>query len=63
VQFEQTGSRPFVYVSQSWNVQLSYWSAPVASLDSPAEMGEWSQSAFGSALRAQAAKARKGKGK
>ena len=61
--FERAGSHPFVYQNQSRAVQLSYWSAPPASLDSPAEMGEWCQSAFGSALRAQAAKAGKGKRK
>jgi DNA transformation protein len=61
---ERAGSHPFVYQNQNRAVQLSYWSAPPASLDSPAEMGEWCQSAYGSALRAQAAKAGKaGKGK
>jgi DNA transformation protein and related proteins len=54
-QFERADSRPFVYQSRDRTVQLSYWSAPVASLDSPAEMGEWCQSAYGAALRAQAA--------
>jgi DNA transformation protein len=67
-QFERVGSHPFVYQSQTRTVQMSYWSAPAASLDSPAEtksfcpgtrMGEWCQSAYGSALRAQAAKAGK----
>ena len=58
-QFERADSHPFVYVSQTRTVQMSYWSAPAASLDSPAEMGEWCQSAYGAALRAQAAKAGK----
>jgi DNA transformation protein len=58
-QFERVGSHPFVYRSQTRTVQLSYWSAPAASLDSPAEMGEWCRSAYGSALRARAAKAGK----
>ena len=63
-QFERADSHPFVYVSQTRTVQMSYWSAPAASLDSPAEMGEWCQSAYGAALRAQAVKADKpGKGK
>ncbi len=57
--FERAGSRPFVYQSQTRTVQMSYWSAPAASLDSPAEMVEWCQSAYGSALRAQVAKAGK----
>jgi len=63
-QFEQAGSRPFIYQSQNRTVQMSYWSAPETSLDSPAEMSIWCQSAYDAALRAQAAKARKpGKGK
>ena len=66
--FERAGSHPFVYRNQARNVQMSYWSAPAASLDSPAEtksfcpgtrMGEWCRSAYGSALRAQSAKAGK----
>lgn len=57
--FERAGSRPFVYQSQTRTVQMSYWLAPAASLDSPAEMIDWCQSAYGSALRAQVAKAGK----
>ena len=53
--FERAGSHPFVYVSQTRTVQMSYWLAPADSLDSPAEMGGWCQSAYGAALRAQAA--------
>ncbi len=56
---ERAGSRPFVYRNTSSTVQLSYWSAPPASLDSPAEMKEWCESAYGAALRAKAAKAGK----
>lgn len=62
-QYERVGSHPFVYVSQSRNVQLSYWSAPADSLDSSAEMSGWCQSAYGAALRSQAAKVKKGKAK
>ena len=63
-QFERVGSHPFVYISQTRAVQMSYWSAPEASLESAAEMNSWCQSAYGAALRAQAAKAGKsGKGK
>lgn len=58
-QFERAGSRPFVYQSKDRTVQLSYWSAASASLDSPAEMGEWCRCAYGAALRAQTAKAGK----
>lgn len=58
-QFELAGCRPFVYQGQNRMVQMSYWSAPAASLDSPAEMTDWCHSAYSSALRAQAAKAGK----
>jgi DNA transformation protein len=53
-QFERAGSRPFVYQSKDRTVQLSYWSAPEACLDSSADMGEWCQPAYGSVLRAHA---------
>lgn len=62
-QFERVGSHPFVYQSQARTVQMSYWSAPEASLESPAEMDDWCQSSYGAALRAQAAKVNKGKRK
>lgn len=58
-QFERASSRPFVYQGQDRMVQMSYWSAPATSLDSPAEMSNWCQSAYGAALRAQAARAGK----
>ena len=58
-EFERAGCRPFVYQSQTRSIQMSYWSAPAASLDSSVEMGEWCQSAYGAALRAQAVKAGK----
>jgi DNA transformation protein len=54
-QFERAESHPFVYQNQERIVRLSYWLAPASSLDSPAEMGGWCQSAYGAALRAQAA--------
>ncbi|MGA8864253.1 MAG: TfoX/Sxy family protein [Gallionella sp.] len=56
---ERAGSRPFVYRNTNRTVQLSYWSAPPAGLDSPAEMREWCESAYGAALRAKAAKSAK----
>jgi len=52
-QFERADSHPFVYQSRDRTVQLSYWSAPASSLDSPPEMCGWCQSAYGAALRAQ----------
>ena len=62
-QFKRVASHPFVYVSQMRTVQLSYWSAPEVCLESPAEINVWCQSAYGAALRAQAAKASKRKRK
>jgi DNA transformation protein len=56
-QFERAGSHPFVYQSQTRTVQMSYWSAPAASLDSPAVMRGWCQLAYAAALRAQVTKA------
>ena len=55
-QFERAGSVPFVYQSATRPVQMSYWSAPVESLESPAEMRDWCQLAYAAALRAQVAK-------
>lgn len=61
--FERAGSHPFVYQIRNRAVQMSYWSAPPASLDSPAEMHDWCQSAYGSALRAKAAGPARGRSK
>ena len=54
--FERTGCRPFVYARQERVVQLTYLSAPEASLDSPAEMLVWCQVAYDAALRAHTGK-------
>jgi DNA transformation protein len=62
--FERAGSHPFVYQSKVRAVQMSYWSAPAASLESPDEMDIWCRSAYGAAISAQAVKVCKsGKGK
>ncbi|MFZ2541439.1 MAG: TfoX/Sxy family protein [Gallionella sp.] len=58
-QFERAGSHPFVYTSKTRIVQMSYWSAPEAGLESAAEICDWCQSAYGAALRANAVKASK----
>ena len=62
-QFKRMASHPFVYANQMRTVRLSYWSAPEGCLESPAEMNEWCQSAYGAALRAQTDKASKRKRK
>lgn len=51
-QFEHAGSTPFVYQSAGRTVQLSYWTAPAESLESPDEMRAWCQLAYAAALRA-----------
>lgn len=53
-QFERAGSLPFVYQSATRSVQMSYWSAPAESVESPAEMRDWCQLAYAAALRAHA---------
>lgn len=55
-QFAKEDSHPFTYKSKTRTVQMSYWSAPPACLESPPEMGVWCQIAYAAALRAQAAK-------
>jgi DNA transformation protein len=56
--FERADCRPFVYARRQRAVQMSYWSAPEASLESPAEMTAWCQLAYGAALRAHTVKTR-----
>lgn len=51
MQFKQEDCRPFAYQSKTRAVQMSYWSAPPACLESPPEMGVWCQSAYAAALR------------
>lgn len=57
-QFESAGGEPFVYQSAGRTVQLSYYSAPTESLESPDEMRAWCQSAYTAALRAAKPKTR-----
>ncbi|MDD4964886.1 MAG: TfoX/Sxy family protein [Gallionella sp.] len=52
-QFERAGCIPFTYQNATRTVQLSYWSAPAECLESPADMGEWSQCAYAAALRSR----------
>lgn len=59
-QFERAGSLPFVYQSATRTVQMSYWSAPAESLESPAGMRDWCQLAYAAALRANAGARPKG---
>ncbi len=55
-QFKSEDSHPFTYQSKTRIVEVSYWSAPPACLESPVEMSDWCQSGFAAALRAHSTK-------
>jgi DNA transformation protein len=52
--FERAGSRPFSYEAKGRRTSMSYWSAPEAALESPAQMQPWARLALEAALRAKA---------
>lgn len=53
--YEKESCHPFTYQSKTRIVQMSYWSAPPACLESPPEMSVWCQLAYAAALRSNAA--------
>lgn len=55
-QFKSEDSHPFTYQSKDRVVEVSYWSAPPACLESPPEMSEWCQLGFAAAIRARSTK-------
>ncbi len=55
--FEALGLSPFTYPMKGKTVALSYWAAPDAVFDEPAEAVRWARSAWEAAARNQAAKA------
>jgi|CXWL01.1.fsa_nt_gi DNA transformation protein len=55
-QFKKEDSHPFTYQSKDRIVEVSYWSAPPACLESPVAMSEWCQLGFAAAIRARSAK-------
>ncbi len=55
--FEALGLSPFTYPMKGREVALSYWSAPDAIFDEPAEAVRWARSAWDAALRRHLAKA------
>ena len=57
--FEAAGCRPFVYLAKGKPMTLGYRSAPDEAMESPALMTPWARLAWGTALNAQAAKARR----
>jgi DNA transformation protein len=56
-EFEALGLTPFTFAMKGRPVALSYWSAPDAIFDEPAEAVRWAQSAWDAALRGHVAKA------
>ncbi|PVE23207.1 competence protein TfoX [Microvirga sp. KLBC 81] len=60
--FRDLGSRPFSYQTKDGRTTImSYWLMPESALDDPDEAAELARMAFGSALRANAASAKKAK--
>ena len=57
--FAAAGCAPFVYEGNGTRVEMSYWSAPDAALESFEAMEPWAVLAQGAAQRHQDAKARK----
>jgi DNA transformation protein len=49
--FEAAGSAPFVYQVKGASIEMSYWHAPEAAMDSAEEMRPWAQLAIAAALR------------
>jgi DNA transformation protein and related proteins len=54
--FIAAGCEPFVYDGAGKPVTMSYWTAPPAAMESPAEMQPWARLALSAALRARAAR-------
>jgi DNA transformation protein and related proteins len=54
--FDGAGGRPFSYEAKGRRQSMSYWSAPAAALESPAQMQPWARLALEAALRARASK-------
>ncbi|MBP8150350.1 MAG: TfoX/Sxy family protein [Limnohabitans sp.] len=56
-EFEALNLTPFTYPMKGREVALSYWSAPEAIFDEPAEAVRWARSAWEAAVRGHLAKA------
>jgi DNA transformation protein len=57
--FEAEGCTPYVYTQTEQPLTMSYWSAPVAALDSPQAMLPWARLAYAAALRKPKGRTRK----
>ncbi len=53
-EFQRAGSAPFTYRRQGRQISMSYWSAPVGSLDDMAALQPWADRALAAARRAKA---------
>ncbi len=51
-EFEAKGLRPFTYVARGKSVTMQYFEAPPEVFEEPDAMRDWSQKAYGAALRA-----------
>ena len=56
-EFEALGLSPFTYAMKGKDVALSYWAAPDAIFDAPADAVRWAKSSWDAALRGHVAKA------
>ncbi len=54
--FSAAGSAPFVYEGRSAPVEMSYWQAPEAAMDSAEDMRPWGRLAIAAAMRKPAKK-------
>src|SRR5579871_730905 len=55
--FEAAGARPFTYATRLGEVHVtSYYTAPEAAMESPAEMAPWGRRALAAAVAARAKK-------
>lgn len=59
--FRAAHCEPFVYEGKGRTVQMSYWTAPPECAESASEMAHWCALAWQAALRAQSAKAARGR--
>ncbi len=51
-EFEAKGLRPFTYVARGKSVTMQYFEAPPEVFEEPDAMRDWSQKAYGAAIRA-----------
>lgn len=55
--FRDAGCEPFVYGEKGKPMEMSYWSAPEAAMDSPGLMQPWAMLALQAAMRSKAPRA------